>query len=103
MRNMEEQGRRVPVRVERPRRRLLASCRIKDPATQQATLHSLYDRFTEARQRSGDARRKLTFDAFMRGIALQADKLQKSSGCGEIELLLVVDDEKVQLKARPGR
>jgi hypothetical protein len=29
--------------------------------------------------------------------------LQEEAGCGEIELRLVVEDGKVQLRARPGR
>ena len=51
---------------------------------------------------AGGAKREITFDAFVRRVAAQAEQLRSSSGCEEVELRLVVDEDKVQLKARPG-
>jgi hypothetical protein len=39
----------------------------------------------------------------MRGVESQVQRLRRQAGCDQIELRLVVKDDKVQLKARPGR
>jgi hypothetical protein len=44
----------------------------------------------------------LSYQKFVRGISSQTERLRKESGCAEIELRVVVRDDKVQVKASPG-
>ncbi len=55
-----------------------------------------------ARRNNGEEGRAVSFSKFAQTIAAQADNLHKKSGCGEIELRLIVVDNKVQVRARPG-
>ena len=80
---------------------LVARARVANPSAQQEQLKEIYSRFIEARSQHGQ-KKGLSFDKFVKGVAGQAAQLQKSSGCAEIELRLVVKDDQVQLKARPG-
>lgn len=105
IRSMEE-GDRRPHGVQEKfhfRERLVARCRISDPRQDDQTMQGLYKRFREAHRRVGRAEGSVTYDKFVRGISAQTRNLQKSSGCGEIELRLIICDDKVQLKARPGK
>ena len=81
---------------------LLASARFADPKAHPEKLKEIYEKFVASRQGGGKGKRALSFDKFVRGIASQAAQLRKSSGCAEIELRLVVEKDRVQLKARPG-
>jgi hypothetical protein len=106
VRTMEEGSRAVPAtrglgsdRAER----LVARCRVRDPRGDDEAMRELFKRFVEARDRTGGGKKAISYDKFVRGVAGHAQRLQKSSGCGEIELRLVVEDDKVQLKARPAR
>ena len=65
--------------------------------------YELYDKFIEARRSQNGGKKRLAFENFVRGISNQTRRLQKESGCAEIELRVVVCDQKVQVKARPGR
>jgi hypothetical protein len=82
--------------------RLIAQARVADPQAHPEELREIYKKFVESRERSGRAKKSVSFDKFVRGIAVQAAQLRKSSGCAEIELRLVVLKDQVQLKARPG-
>ena len=103
-----EEGNRPAAAVSetehRPKEQLVARCRVQaggggdDPE-----LRRLYNRYVETRARVGGARREVSYEKFLRGISGEAARLQKQSGCGEIELRVVVHDDKVLLKARPGR
>jgi hypothetical protein len=66
-------------------------------------MRDLYKRFCSAQSRLTGRDAAVTYDRFVRGITAQAERLRNSAGCGEIELRLVVEDDKVQLKARSGR
>ena len=81
--------------------KLVARARVSDPKSDPDQLRDIYKKFVESRQRSGK-KKPVSFDKFVRGIAGQAAQLRKSSGCAEIELRLVVKNDQVQLKARPG-
>jgi hypothetical protein len=81
---------------------LIARCRVRDPQGDDGAMRELYDRFLAARQERG-AKKGPSFDKFVRGVAGHAERLRNSAGCDEIELRIVVEDDKVQLKARPGR
>jgi hypothetical protein len=104
LRGMEEGDHRsLVVRSPEVREQLLARCKVTNPGQDGEALKALYRRFVDARQRTGENRRQLSYQKFVRGISRQTENLQKSAGCAEIELRLVIQDQKVQLKARPGR
>jgi len=106
VRDQEEGTRALPVR-HRPARRdpetLVARCRVRDPGQADEPMRELYRCFVEARRRTDGGKKVPSFDKFVRGVAGHAERLRKSAGCAEIELRLVVENDKVQLKARPGR
>jgi len=81
---------------------LVARARVADPKANPEELRELYDKFVESRGKNGTKKKSVTFNKFVLGIAAQAAQLRKSSGCAEIELRLVVKNDQVQLKARPG-
>jgi hypothetical protein len=91
--------------LEKPHmEQLVARCRVRGaPAADDPGLRRLYDRFLETRRRLGGAKREVSFEKFLRGVSGETARLRKQSGCGEIELRVVVHDHKVLLKARPGR
>jgi len=100
-----EEGERTIPGAESGRRteRLLARCRIRDPRQDHEMMRDLYKRFCSAQSRLSGRESTVTYDRFVRGITAQSERLRNSAGCGEIELRLVVEDDKVQLKARSGR
>ena len=89
--------------VHRGGERLLASCRVQTSDRDTRALRDLYKQYVLAREARGGSRNGLSFEKFVRGVSSQAQRIQNDSGCGEIELRLVVNDSKVQLRARPGR
>lgn len=82
--------------------KLVARARVADPKSNPDQLREIYDKFVETREQNGERKKSVSFDKFVRGVASQAAQLRKSSGCAEIELRLVVKNDQVQLKARPG-
>lgn len=101
VRTLEEGDRRAPTPTRRSEReQLVAQCRVRDPRGDDEAMRELYKCFVEARRKAG-VPKSPTYDKFVRGVAGHADQLRKNSGCGEIELRLVVRDDKVQLKAKP--
>jgi len=104
IRSREEGDRPAPAMTDRdgPRERLVARCRFQDASTNQADLQRLYTRFVETRRRLDAGKRVVSFEKFALGVSNQSQRLQKQSGCAEIELRVVVTDHKVLVKARPG-
>jgi hypothetical protein len=104
IRSREEGDRPAPAMVDRggPREQLVARCRFHDATTDQAELQRLYRRFVETRQRLDAGKRVVSYEKFALGVSSQSQRLQKESGCAEIELRVVVHDHKVLVKARPG-
>ena len=100
----EEGDRPAPAVADQPgpRERLVARCRLHESGSDQAELQRLYARFQEARRRTGNDKREVSFQKFVRGVSSQAQMLRKKRGCGDIELRVVVCDHKVLLKARSG-
>lgn len=101
---IQEEGARPSVAARsqpKVQEQLVARARVSDPSADPAALKEIYTRFVEARSQHGQ-KKGVSFDKFVKGVAGQAAQLRKSSGCGEIELRLVVKDDQVQLKARPG-
>jgi hypothetical protein len=105
VRTLEEGDRRTHAGLETGglRERLLARCLVGDPRADDKSMRGLYDRYLDARRENGQEKQPPSFQKFLRGVTNQTRRLQKESGCAEIELRLVVRDQKVQLKARPGR
>jgi hypothetical protein len=104
IRNLEEGDRPSPAAAGRgPSEKVLTTCRIHDPIKEQELLRFVHSRYLEARRKMGGANGKVSFSDFVRGITSQAKSLRDKSGCDEIELRLIVADQKVHLKARPGR
>jgi len=86
------------------RERLVARARLRNGNGNgdDASLQRLYKKFVEARRVNGEKNRRLSYQGFVRGISAQTENLRKTSGCAEIELRVVLRDQKVQVKARPG-
>ena len=105
LRSREEGEWHAPAAPEptEPQETLLARCRIRDAEQQKNELRPLYERFVEARRAPGGETKDLPFDKFLRGIARQTRTLQERGECGEIELRVVVSDQRVELRARARR
>jgi hypothetical protein len=86
------------------RERLIARARLHNGEGNgdEESMQRLYRKFVEARRLNGEEGRKLSYQNFVRGISSQTQRLRKESGCAEIELRVVLRDQKVQVKARPG-
>ncbi len=98
----EEGDRRANAPREEVETGVVSRCSISDPRGQSDALRAIYREFMVQRHRNGlPAKGKVTFQKFVDGISAQASKLQRESGCSEIELRLTVKDRKVQLTARP--
>lgn len=93
----------APSEATEPQETLLARCRVQNPEQEAAQLRPLYERFVEARRTYAGETRDLPFDKFLRGIARQTRTLQERGECGEIELRLVVSEQRVELRARTRR
>lgn len=102
-RQMEEGDRRFSARPKAERERVLARCRIKDPDRERKAVRQLYARYLEALGSNDREKSTPSFKKFARSVEAQARRLQKSSGCAEIELRLLLHDGKVQLRARPRK
>ena len=85
------------------REKLVARCKTSDPNSDESAMRGLYKRFQEAQRTVGREGRTVSFDRFVKGISAQTSRLQENAGCGEIELRLVICDDKVQLRARSGK
>ncbi|MBZ5639668.1 MAG: hypothetical protein LAO51_13060 [Acidobacteriia bacterium] len=106
LKGMEEGDRSAPQLLDRPvaaSERLLARCRIHDAIGEQEVLKLLHARYLDARRKAGCNGHDIRFESFLRGVSAQAERLRETSGCGEVELRLVLHEGKVLLKARPGR
>jgi len=105
IRTMEEGDRRQPALTDRAqaREQLIARARVTDGEPDEESLRRLYDRYVSARESLGEEKCRVSYEKFVRGISNQTRSLRKESGCAEIELRVVLRDQKVQVKARPGQ
>lgn len=103
-RSREEGDRRSAGLLDRfeIRERLLSRCAFRDVKSADAGLRRLHDRFSRAAAERG-GKKGPSFEQFVRGVTAQTQRLRKETGCDQIELRLVVRDDQVQVKARPGR
>ena len=81
---------------------LVSKCRVSDPREQSDALRSIHKEFVQHRIRNGVNNAKVPFERFVKGIEAQAAKLKATKGCDDVEVRLVVKDNKVQLTARAG-
>lgn len=88
-------------RIERAQ--LVGGCRVRDPLAELGHLRDLHHCFLEARRAAGLEEPGPAFDAFVQGVAAQSRALAQTHGCDEIELRIVVENQTVRLRARPGR
>ena len=104
LRSLEEGDRPAPAVADRhgAGEQIVARCTVADPGDDKAHLKLLHARLLEARKKSGEGG-KLSFDTFLKSVSAQAGKLREKTGCGKVELRVIVQDRKVLVKARPGR
>jgi len=98
-----ERSSRAALEREMSRERVVASCRVRQVRPDDTGLRELHARFVEAREKTTNGNGSVSFEAFVRGISKQADRIRAKSGCAEVDLRIVVADDQVQLKARPRK
>ena len=97
-----EEGERLPAgALSAPTEELVSLCKISDPNVDKSALQQLHKSFQAARKKSGEG--QLSFDKFLRGVGAQAQKIKEKAGCEQVELRVVVKDDKVELRARAAR
>ena len=79
------------------------SCTITDPEKDKAELKELHARYLAERCRAEGKTPAISFEKFVKGISSQASRLRKKKDCKQIELRIIVEDNKVHLKARAGK
>ena len=111
LRRSEEGDRNAPTTADRARSNgsgpaaetTIAGYMVQDPATEREQIKLLHAKYLEARKKAGEIEGTVSFEAFLRGVAAQAQRLREKNRCDKVELRIVVAGRKVQLKARPGR
>jgi len=73
--------------------------RVKDPASDNAAVRSLFDRFLAARQQTGEAA-NVKFESFEKLIAQQASRILSQKGASAVDFRVETKDGKVSLKAK---
>jgi hypothetical protein len=104
VRSMEEGTQRHSDTLSRfaIRERLLTRARFADPDHSLEDLRRLHGRYTEALGRE-TSRKAPSFDAFLQSIRSKTRRLREQGKCAEIELRVVIRDDRVQLKAKTRR
>jgi len=91
-----------PPRSERPAARAAAGSgevRIQDPERDSEAVRSLFDRFLEERQKTGESA-AVKFEGFRKLIAQQASRILSEKGGQAVSFRLETKDGKVSLKAK---
>lgn len=69
-----------------------------------STVEALYRKFVDLHHNLKGQPTKVTLEVFSQRVQRCTDQIQKKSGCGSVDFLLAVDDNKnIRLKAKPGR
>ena len=91
-----------PPRPERPAARAAgpSEVRIQDPERDSEAVRSLFDRFLEERQKTGESG-AVKFEGFRKLIAQQASRILSEKGGQAVSFRLETKDGKVSLKAKP--
>jgi hypothetical protein len=98
-----ERSSRAALEREMGQERVVGSCRVREVNADDVALRKLHARFQEARENAGNGNGQVPFEAFVRGIGKQAQRIREKSGCAEVDLRIVIADNQVQLKARPRK
>ena len=90
-----------PLRPERPAARAAgpSEVRIQDPERDSEAVRSLFDRFLEERQKTGESG-AVKFEGFRKLIAQQASRILNEKGGQAVSFRLETRDGKVSLKAK---
>jgi hypothetical protein len=90
-----------PPRAERPTARAAGAgeVRIQDPERDSEAVRSLFDRFLEERQKTGESG-AVKFEGFRKLIAQQASRILNEKGGQAVSFRLETKDGKVSLKAK---
>jgi hypothetical protein len=86
---------RAPARAAAP-----SEVRIQDPERDSEAVRSLFDRFLEERQKTGESG-AVKFEGFRKLIAQQANRILSEKGGQAVSFRLETKDGKVSLKAKP--
>lgn len=105
IRSREEGERPIPAvaHLRDNRRDDTDRCTITDPEKDQDALKNLHARYLAERCRAEGKTPNISFEKFVKGISGQADRLRKKTACDQIELRIIVENDKVHLKARAGK
>lgn len=106
LRALEEGDRPAPAVANRtrPSEQLVVRCTVKDPAVDPSVVKILHAKFLDARRKAGEGNGTLSLESFARNLAAQAGKLRERTGCDKVEIrVIVTDDRKVVVKARPSQ
>jgi hypothetical protein len=100
VRTLEEGPRTMPKRSAD--KKLIARC-VLESAPDAENLRDMYKTYVAARTATHAVGHPPSFEVFVVGISKQVEKLQNEAGCAEIELRVVQEDHKVQVRARRSR
>ena len=105
IRSREEGERPIPAVAHlRDRRRDDPNqCTITDPEKDTEELRKLHARYLAERCRAEGKTPNISFAKFVKGISSQAGRLRKKTNCPNIDLRIIVENDKVHLKARAGK
>ena len=76
--------------------------RVKDAVADSEAVRTLFDRFLEARKKSGESG-NVKFESFQKIIAQQSTRILNEKGAQAVDFRLETKDGKVSLKAKPVR
>ncbi len=78
-------------------------CTFSDPEKDRDNLKKLHSRYLSRRMHAEGKTPRISFDNFVKGVSAQVERLRKKSECENVELRILVEGNKVHLKARPGK
>ncbi len=78
-------------------------CVVQDPEKDLKSLKNLHTRYLARRERAEGTAPRIPFEKFVRGITAQVERLQEKTDCDRVELRILLEGNKVHLKARPGK
>jgi hypothetical protein len=105
IRSREEGERPIPAveNLRQMRRPDPDLCTFSDTDKDRDNLKKLHARYLSRRQHAEGKAPRISFENFVKGVSSQAKRLRKKSDCEQVELRILVEDNKVHLRARPGK
>jgi hypothetical protein len=101
IRILEEGPRTMPNR--RPSDKMVIATRLLEKAPDADNLRDMYATYVAARKATHDGGQPPSFEVFVVGVSKQVEMLQNEAGCAEIEVRVVQQNLKVQVRARRRR